>query len=695
MKSQCCKSEWMIGGSVRPLNWISRVLRRQLFVGMIAAGVVLAALANRAYAVGATTPFTNYEAEAGTLGGGATIIAQSGSPTTQYSSPQLEASGRSYVNLATTGDSVTWTNGTSQNFGAINIRFMMPDAPNGGGITATLDLYVNGVLRQAVSMSSAQTWLYEGVTYHSNSNNPADGNPYRFWDEIPVLITGAAVAPGSTITLKKDAANSAAYYGIDCVDLEPLPTAITQPANSLSITSYGAVANDSTVDSTTAIQNCINAAQTSGQVVWVPQGTFYLNQGYPGLNTTGPVTIQGAGLWYSTLYHNTLSVPHCPNGSVIQAHGSAGTVVKNLSIDCNAVSGDCNDGGGGGFNMVGSNWLLDTVWMRHTTTGVWASGTGGTVQNSRMNNTWGDGINLNNLNDGVGNSLTATNNFIRASGDDGIAINSVAYNGTTTYAQMQNASVTYNTSIAPVWANCLRIAGGQNDVVQNNLLCDGVKTRGLFVSEFGANGQPLNGANVTGNTILRCGGNAYNSNYASVDLGGRRIIKKKTNVTFGTNTINGCYFNWINIETLSGTNTLSNNLVNYPAQKGIYIQTGESGTASLTSNTVSNLNTGQVAYQNDSPSTFPATLTNNSWQTSPPPPPAPPTGLAATAVSTSQINLSWTASSGATSYNVKRATVSGGPYTTIPPGVTATSYNDTGLAARPTYYNGSSSRNTR
>src|SRR5258708_1859466 len=324
--------------------------------------------------------------------------------------------------------------------------------------------------------------------------------------------------------------------------------------------------------------------------------------------------------------------------------------------------------------------------MRHTTPGVWASGTGGTVQNSRMNNTWGDGINLNNLNDGVGNSLTATNNFIRASGDDGIAINSVAYNGTTTYAQMQNASVTYNTSIAPVWANCLRIAGGQSDVVQNNLLCDGVKARGLFVSEFGANGQPLNGANVTGNTILRCGGNAYNSNYASVDIGASPTSPSIANVTFGTNTINGCYFNGINIETLSGTNTLSNNLVNYPAQKGIYIQTGESGTASLTSNTVSNLNTGQVAYQNDSPSTFTATLTNNSWQTSPPPPPAAPTGLAATAVSSSQINLSWTATSGATSYNVKRATVSGGPYTTIATGVTATSYTDATAVNGTTYF---------
>jgi hypothetical protein len=70
----------------------------------------------------------------------------------------------------------------------------------------------------------------------------------------------------------------------------------------------------------------------------------------------------------------------------------------------------------------------------------------------------------------------------------------------------------------------------------------------------------------------------------------------------------------------------------------------------------------------------------------PPPPPSAPTGLGATAISTNQIDLSWTASGGATSYNVKRAAASGGPYTTIATGLTVTSYSDAGLAASTTYY---------
>jgi len=58
-------------------------------------------------------------------------------------------------------------------------------------------------------------------------------------------------------------------------------------------------------------------------------------------------------------------------------------------------------------------------------------------------------------------------------------------------------------------------------------------------------------------------------------------------------------------------------------------------------------------------------------------PPAPPTGLMATA-GNAQISLSWSVSTGATLYYVKRATSSGGPYTQIS-SPAATIYTDTGL----------------
>ncbi|XID92814.1 cellulase family glycosylhydrolase [Paenibacillaceae bacterium WGS1546] len=65
--------------------------------------------------------------------------------------------------------------------------------------------------------------------------------------------------------------------------------------------------------------------------------------------------------------------------------------------------------------------------------------------------------------------------------------------------------------------------------------------------------------------------------------------------------------------------------------------------------------------------------------------PAAPTGLTATA-GDGQATLSWNASSGATGYNVKRATTSGGPYPTVATGVPGTSYTDAGLTNGTTYY---------
>ena len=66
--------------------------------------------------------------------------------------------------------------------------------------------------------------------------------------------------------------------------------------------------------------------------------------------------------------------------------------------------------------------------------------------------------------------------------------------------------------------------------------------------------------------------------------------------------------------------------------------------------------------------------------------PSAPTGLTATA-GNSSVALSWTASSGATSYNVYRGTVSGGESTTpIASGIAATSYSDTGVTNGTKYY---------
>jgi hypothetical protein len=73
------------------------------------------------------------------------------------------------------------------------------------------------------------------------------------------------------------------------------------------------------------------------------------------------------------------------------------------------------------------------------------------------------------------------------------------------------------------------------------------------------------------------------------------------------------------------------------------------------------------------------------------PPPAPttvphvPSGLFFYGSGTSTI-INWPLVTDATSYNVKRATTSGGPYTTLATGITPTSYSDTTATAGQVYY---------
>ncbi len=65
--------------------------------------------------------------------------------------------------------------------------------------------------------------------------------------------------------------------------------------------------------------------------------------------------------------------------------------------------------------------------------------------------------------------------------------------------------------------------------------------------------------------------------------------------------------------------------------------------------------------------------------------PAAPTGLAATAAP-GRISLAWNASLEASSYDLKRSTAAGGPYSAIASGLTGTGFTDTGVSDGTTYH---------
>jgi len=98
------------------------------------------------------------------------------------------------------------------------------------------------------------------------------------------------------------------------------------------------------------------------------------------------------------------------------------------------------------------------------------------------------------LNAGVGNNLTATNNFVRSTGDDGMAINSVNYNTDgngvkTYYTPMSHITMTHNTIIAPWGGKGIGIYGGGNQDVEFNYIADTARYIGLGAGRFGVNGN--------------------------------------------------------------------------------------------------------------------------------------------------------------------------------------------------------------
>jgi fibronectin type 3 domain-containing protein len=66
--------------------------------------------------------------------------------------------------------------------------------------------------------------------------------------------------------------------------------------------------------------------------------------------------------------------------------------------------------------------------------------------------------------------------------------------------------------------------------------------------------------------------------------------------------------------------------------------------------------------------------------------PTTPTNLTATAASSSEIDLNWSASSTANGYNIYRSTTNGGTYSAIATGVSSTSFNNTDLSSGTNYY---------
>ena len=465
---------------------------------------------------GASVNFVEQEAEHATTTG--TVI---GPDRSAYTLP-AEASGRSAVKLSAK-QYVEFTLPRAAN--AITVRYSIPDAPAGGGITAPLDVAVNGSHKATMTLTSQYAWLYNQYPF---SNDPTAGllhpdwwitecgcvpaattppptittpfRPNHFYDEQRLLL-GRTYRAGDRVRLTVPAASQAAWTVVDLLDSELVgpPHVDLFAANVLA---FGADPFGRR-DSADAIDRAIAFAQKRHLKVYIPPGTYQVNRHV----IVDNVTIEGAGNWYTIIkgHQVTLSVP-LPDLSIHTGVGFYGKYVAdggshNVHLSGFAIEGDVREridtdqvnGIGGAL----SDSTVDGLYIHHTKVGLWLDGPMNNlkVTNNIIADQIADGLNFHT---GVTNSVVA-NNFIRNTGDDGLAMWS---------EKTEDAGNTFdhNTVQTPVLANGIAIYGGTDNTVSANLVADPIREgSGLHAgTRFGA--EAFTGHLwFTGNTTVRAG----------------------------------------------------------------------------------------------------------------------------------------------------------------------------------------------
>jgi hypothetical protein len=458
---------------------------------------------------GAKVPFTTLEAEQQkTTGTVVTLKDKPGSIVT----PEMEASGRGFVELSAAGQALRFPITAAAN--TIVIRHCIPDAPAGGGTEATLSLFVNNKFAQSLKLSSRHNWTYGEPGQNGQSDMPGKA-AHVFWDETRYFLT-TPLKPGDQLDLRRQDADTAAYYRIDLVDLEQAPPPLPAPAAGtfLSVADFGANGADEADDSD-AILACIKAADEQDKIVWIPAGTYRQTKHFA---LKGPITIKGAGMWHTNLLG--MEAAKDWSGKMGFSFKGDGCKVSDLYLEC--VPQTFRGLGGKGFTSSSAkNWSVENVWITHTQVGFWMSATSkGLVRDCRVRFTYADGINLNR---GTSDSIVE-NNHLRGCGDDGLAILSETER---TDPPAKNNILRNNTVSAIWWGHNCDLAGGSNHLVEGNLLADNAMMGVFTINMTGAfPNHPLSDSIVRRNALIRGGGN-----YVNQKRGAAWIYADSTTVT--------------------------------------------------------------------------------------------------------------------------------------------------------------------
>lgn len=477
---------------------------------------------------GAKLGYTTYEAEQGELKNG--IVKNAPSSEAEHATAR-EASGQAYVDLPTNA-SVSFIAQADAN--AVTVRYTVPDGESG-----KVEVKVNNTVIGTLDLSSKSNWQYlDNYTYHPNDDikvhdTPAADRLARFqFDEVSQLFKDAHINKGDTVTITN---LDSTPVGIDLVDLEKAPDAIRQPENSVSITDFGAVANDGS-DDYQAFMAAIESAKASKKSVYIPEGQFDFSRPIS-LYVPDGIKITGAGQWHTKLHFlNTEAAKYddkgyaSGGGGITFEPGSKDIDLGNLSMDSNLNSRHDEKANYKGISgTLGTGSSIHDIKIEHFEAGVWIGDysknkplnytDGLTISNATIRNNFADGVNFA---QGTSNS-TVINSNIRGNGDDGLATWSSHHENTNAHVAENNRFL--NNTVELGWrAAGIGIFGGKGHEVANNLIKDNANWGGVRLNTVFKNSHNFDfndtGISVHDNLLVNNGTNAdtYGRVKGSIDL---------------------------------------------------------------------------------------------------------------------------------------------------------------------------------
>ncbi|WP_435817609.1 glycosyl hydrolase family 28-related protein [Micromonospora sediminicola] len=444
-----------------------------------------------------------------------------------------EASGRRAVRLLP-GQYVEFTLPRATN--ALTVRYSIPDAPRGGGITAPLRVAVGRAPARTITLTSQYAWLYNQYPFTNDPDadllhpdwwitecscvpaattpTPVVAKPFRphhFYDEQRMLL-GRTHRAGEVVRLTAPTGTAAAWTVIDLLDahLVAPPRVVPRAVNVLA---FGADPTGRR-ESAGAFDRAVAHARRVDRPLYLPPGVFQVNRHV----IVDDVTIVGAGSWYTVVKGREVALDTpAPDGSRHTGVGFYGRDAadggsRHVHLSGFAIDGDVRERiDTDQVNAIGgalNHSTVDGLYLHHTKVGMWFDGpmTGLRVTDTVIADQIADGLNFHT---GVTHS-SVTNSVVRNSGDDALAMWSEGTaNASNTFA--------YNTVQSPVLANGIALYGGADLTVAHNLVADPVREGSAIQigSRFGA--EPFAGRiRITGNTTVRAG--TYDLNW-NIGLG--------------------------------------------------------------------------------------------------------------------------------------------------------------------------------